>query len=216
MQNDGVSGTEGEVQPPPPSTRQWLIEAAQREISERGFSGVSMRNIANRADVDPSLVRHYFGSKEHLLLAAVHMSLDLDELAAAALRGTPGGTGRRIVKLLLDLCDRPETSPRTLVGFSASLTSPETIAFDTATFLGPLLERVTTAVSPDRPSIRAKLVTAQLLALVISRYLVHDPVLRGTDSQELIRIVGRAVQHDLTAALPWADPQAEPAGAAGW
>jgi AcrR family transcriptional regulator len=200
MQNDEVPDDET-VHHSTPSTRQWLIEAAQREISEHGFSGVSMRNIASRADVDPSLVRHYFGSKQHLLLAAVQMSLDLDEVAAEVLRGRPSGIGRRIVKILLELCGRPETAARTLVGFSASLSSPEVVQLDSSTFLGPLLQRVTIAVSPDCLALRTTLVTSQMLALVIGRYLVRDPVLLGTSHQDLIRIVGRTVQHDLTGPL---------------
>jgi AcrR family transcriptional regulator len=183
------------------STRQWLIEVAQREISERGLTGVSMRSIAARAEVDPSLVRHYFGSKQTLLQQALNVSLDIDELVAEALRGTPTGVGRRTVKILLSLCDDSRTAARTLVGFSVPLSSPESADPDTA-HLRSLFGRIAGRVSPDRHELRTALVTAQMVALVMGRYLVHDPVLADTPQQDLVRIAGRTVQDLLTGPLP--------------
>jgi AcrR family transcriptional regulator len=186
---------------PAQSTRQWLIEVAQREIAERGLTGVSMRSIAARADVDPSLVRHYFGSKQTLLQQALNVSLDTDELVAEALRGTPTGVGRRTVKLLLALCDDPRTSARAVVGFSVPLSSPEATDPDTA-YLRAVFRRIAERIAPDRHELRAALVTAQMTALVMGRYLVHDPELASAPQQDLVRIVGRTVQEYLTGPLP--------------
>jgi AcrR family transcriptional regulator len=202
MQTGDAEGSGTEAQSSAPSTRQWLIEVAQREISEHGYTGVSMRSIAARANVDPSLVRHYFGSKQNLLMQAMHVSLDTEELVAEALRGTPAGVGRRTVKLLLNLCDDERTAARTLVGFSAPLSSPESADLGESTYLSSLFCQIADQVSPDRAELRAAMVTAQMLALVIGRYLVHDPVLAGSSQQDLVRIVGRNVQVLLTGPLP--------------
>lgn len=43
------------------------MQSAERLFAERGFDGVSVRNIANDAKVNSALVRYYFGSKEGLL-----------------------------------------------------------------------------------------------------------------------------------------------------
>ncbi|MDN3259866.1 TetR family transcriptional regulator [Streptomyces sp. CSDS2] len=190
-----------ETPSPVQSTRQWLIEVAQREISERGLAGVSLRSIAARAEVDPSLVRHYFGSKQTLLEHALNISLDLDDLVAEALRGTPAKVGRRTVKLVLGLCDDPRTAARTLVNFSVPLGDPEYARPDTAC-LRPVFQRIAERVAPDRHDLRAALVTAQVTALVMGRYLVHDPVLAAAAPQDLVRVVGRAVQEQLTGPLP--------------
>jgi AcrR family transcriptional regulator len=201
METGETTGDSTEAQMQLPSTRQWLIEVAQREIAERGCTGVSMRSIAARANVDPSLVRHYFGSKQNLLLQATHVSLDADELVAEALRGTPAGIGRRTVKLLLGLCDDPRTAARTLVGFSAPLSVPESAEPKETAYLQPVFRKMTEQVSPDRKELRASLISAQILALVIGRYLVRDPLLAGSSQQELSRIIGRTVQEYLTGPL---------------
>lgn len=197
------------------STRQWLIDVAQREISQHGFTGVSMRSIAAHASVDPSLVRHYFGSKQNLLTQAMNVSLDTEEMIAGALRGSPAGVGRRTVKILLGLCDDERTAARVLVGFSAPLSSPESAAPGSAPYLGAVFLRIADQVSPNRQELRASMVTAQAVALVIGRYLVHDPLLAGSSQQDLVRIVGRTVQDILTGPMPGEDAtvtQVDPAG----
>lgn len=215
MQTGDSTEHSAESQQPVPSTRQWLIEVARREISERGFTGVSMRSITARANVDPSLVRHYFGSKQNLLMQAMNVSLDTEELVAEALRGTPAGVGRRTVRMLLALCDSPGTSARTLVGFSAPLSSPEHTDLGDAAYLGGLFGQIAAQVSPDRPELRASLVTAQMMALIIGRYLVHDPVMAGVGQQDLIRVVGRSVQEFLTGPLPEEDGDDAPGAPGG-
>ncbi|MBV2156571.1 TetR family transcriptional regulator [Kitasatospora sp. SUK 42] len=207
MQTGKAAEHNAEAQTAAASSRQWLIEVTQREIAERGCTGVSMRSIAARAQVDPSLVRHYFGSKQQLLSQAMNVSLDIDELVAEALRGTPAGVGRRTVKLLLDLCDSPATAARTLVGFAAPLSAAEPAGPTEPGEPGgghllPLFRRISEQVSPDQHELRASLVSAQMLALVLGRYLIHDPALTGSSRQDLARIVGRTVQDCLTGPLP--------------
>lgn len=200
-----------EAQAPLPSTRQWLIEVAQREIAERGCTGVSLRSIAARAEVDPSLVRHYFGSKQNLLVQALSVSVDSEELLAEALRGTPAGVGRRTVKIVLGLCDEPRTAARTVVAFSAPLSRPESSDPGETAYLLPLFRKIAEQVSPDLFELRASLVAAQMVALIIGRYLVHDPVLSETSPQDLTRIIGRTVQEYLTGPLPCAVAENETA-----
>jgi AcrR family transcriptional regulator len=202
MQTQDSTKHDGESQQPATSTRQWLIEVARREISERGFTGVSMRSITARADVDPSLVRHYFGSKQNLLAQATNVALDSDELVAEAVRGTAAGVGRRTVKMVLGLCDNAGTSARALVGFAVPLSSPEEGALGDDAYLGGLFRRIAAKVSPDRHELRAALVTTQITALVLGRYLVRDPVLAAAGEQDLVRTVGRTVQDFLTGPLP--------------
>ena len=49
------------------STREVLIQSAEHLFAERGFDGVSVRDIANDAKVNSALVGYYFGSKQGLL-----------------------------------------------------------------------------------------------------------------------------------------------------
>lgn len=49
------------------TSREKLIQSAERLFAERGFDGVSVRDIANEANVNSALVGYYFGGKEGLL-----------------------------------------------------------------------------------------------------------------------------------------------------
>src|SRR3546814_7556111 len=55
-------------------SKQALLEAAQRLFSGRGYTEVSVRDIAADAGINPALVSYYFGSKKALFAMA------LDEL----------------------------------------------------------------------------------------------------------------------------------------
>ncbi len=48
-------------------SREKLIQSAERQFAERGFNGVSVRDIADSAGVNSALVGYYFRSKQGLL-----------------------------------------------------------------------------------------------------------------------------------------------------
>jgi len=181
--------------------RRALIDAAQLEILEHGYHGTSLRGVARRAGVDPSLVRHYFGSKDKLLVQAAQVRVDPVEFAQEALRGAPSSVGRRIVRLMLDFWEDPG-SPKSMVRMVSTLSSPEIADLTRESFVKPFFGTIAASVSPDRPELRAALAASQMMALGFARYVLVEPTLSGTEHQDLVRIVGRSLQQCLTGALP--------------
>jgi AcrR family transcriptional regulator len=55
------------------ATRVRIVEAAEAEFADHGFDGVSVRQIALRADVPVALINYHFGSKEGLYRAIFEM-----------------------------------------------------------------------------------------------------------------------------------------------
>jgi AcrR family transcriptional regulator len=53
------------------ASRQALLEAADALFEERGYDAATVRDIGERAGVDPALIARYFGSKENLYLATL-------------------------------------------------------------------------------------------------------------------------------------------------
>lgn len=53
------------------STRQRLVDAAERLFAERGYEGTSMRTLADVAGTNVAAANYHFGSKEGLLKAVV-------------------------------------------------------------------------------------------------------------------------------------------------
>jgi AcrR family transcriptional regulator len=48
-------------------TRVQILDAGERAFCERGFFGISIRQIAREVGVHPALIGHYFGDKKGLL-----------------------------------------------------------------------------------------------------------------------------------------------------
>lgn len=71
---------------PPPSqtqqttdTRLALLDAAEALFSERGYGGVSTREIVDQAGANIAAIRYHFGSKEGLYKAVLQRALDRSE-----------------------------------------------------------------------------------------------------------------------------------------
>jgi AcrR family transcriptional regulator len=182
-------------------TRRVLLDAARQEIMEHGYHGTSLRGVARRCGVDPSLVRHYFGSKEELLLEAVQVRVDPGQLAAEVLRGAPSGVGRRIVRFMLGFWEDP-TSSKSLVRMVATMHSPKIAELTRDTFVEPFFGTIASEVSPDRAQLRSALAASQMMMLGFTRYVLREPTIVQIEHQDLIRIVGRSVQNYLTGPLP--------------
>src|SRR6202050_5540845 len=75
-----------------------LLDAAERLFAQRGFHGVSLRDITEAAGVDVALVGYHFGSKRALFTAVFERRAEvlnrerlelLEEVRRAAVPGTP-------------------------------------------------------------------------------------------------------------------------------
>lgn len=68
------------------ASREALLEAADSLFDERGYDAATVRDIGERACVDPALIARYFGGKEGLYLATLqqdgrrHMPTDPSQL----------------------------------------------------------------------------------------------------------------------------------------
>ncbi|WP_321829261.1 TetR/AcrR family transcriptional regulator [Thalassovita sp.] len=66
--------------------KQALVQATLDLVAEQGVQAATVRAISERAEVTQGLIRHYFSTKEELILAAYeyHMNALTDQASAAA------------------------------------------------------------------------------------------------------------------------------------
>ncbi|MEQ0557872.1 TetR family transcriptional regulator [Amycolatopsis sp. NEAU-NG30] len=92
------------------TTRRRLIEAALDSFGERGWHGVTVAGIAERAGVSRGAAQHHFPAREDLVVAAVDLlgQAQIDELRAQA-ADLPTGASRieRVVEMVLNLYTGP-------------------------------------------------------------------------------------------------------------
>lgn len=81
--------------------REQLLNAAEELFAEKGFDGTSVRDIAQKADVNLAMISYYFGSKEKLLQVLIeHRMAASSELLDELVKNTIMTPWEKIEKLI--------------------------------------------------------------------------------------------------------------------
>ena len=80
-------------------TRAGILEAARAMFAEHGYEGTTVRAIAERASIDPSMIIRYFGGKDGLFSLASKVELGLPDIDPTA----PVPVGAMLVGHFLEL-----------------------------------------------------------------------------------------------------------------
>jgi AcrR family transcriptional regulator len=159
--------------PPAPDARARILDAAVRELVERGLAAASTNTIARRARVAKGLVFHYFPSKDELVSAAYeHVAVPLADAMLAV----------------------PAPWPRDLFERLHAFTLHKLRVFQH----DPLAYQLVTMIAHDAPpAVRAR-VDAQLAAV---RARAWPRFLEGVDASRLRRGISLADALDTLALL---------------
>ncbi|MFJ2636474.1 MULTISPECIES: TetR family transcriptional regulator [unclassified Streptomyces] len=182
-------------------TRDRILAAAREEFSARGYDKTSVRSIGKAAGVDSALVHHYFGTKEQIFGAAIELSfapaMNIPDLVVA---GGVDGMGERVARLMLRIWENP-VSREPLLAIVRSAVTNETAA---AVFRGLVSRRVLARLAggldvPDA-EFRVQLAAAQLVGIIMLRYIVRVEPMASADPEDIVAMVGPVLQRYLTAA----------------
>ena len=178
-------------------SREIILTAARSSFARHGYDGATIRDIAASAEVDPALVRHYFGSKEHLFVEALQFPVDPAEFVPRLLAPGPDGLGERLVTFFLEAWDAPDGKP--FLALLRSVTQNDQAAEMLRQFIArEVIGRVARSLDVDRPEMRAALAGSHLVGLAIVRYVIRLEPVASADRAELAREVGAAIQRYLT------------------
>jgi AcrR family transcriptional regulator len=167
------------------ASAQRILEAAQAEFGERGLEGTTVRAIAQRAGVDPSLVIQHYGSKSDLFAIAARL---------------PGiSTGDDVAGHLFDVLDvrLSEPPPETRALVRSMLTAPEATSA-MREFLNERVANLAGASDRDDAELRAALTVSSILGLTVARRFLKLDALSAEIPAEQVETVLRPW---LTAAL---------------
>jgi AcrR family transcriptional regulator len=178
------------------ATAQRILDAARAEFGERGLEGTTIRRIAHRANVDPSLVMQHYGSKAALFAIAIRLGeSDPDEVEAH----------------LHDVLDvrLAALPPETKALVRSMLTAPEA-AESMSSFLNERVVNLSRAMGGDDADLRAALTVSSILGLTIARHFLKLDAFASASDADIARV-----------ARPWVttgvDPAAQrEAGREGW
>jgi AcrR family transcriptional regulator len=172
-------------------TKAVILAAARDRFARAGFERATIRAIAADADIDPSMVMRYFGSKNQLFAAAADFDLQIPDLTGSA----PDGLGARLVGHFVDRWERDEAL---VVLLRSSATNDDAAQRMREIFARQLLP-VIAKVNPVAAERRAGLIATQVLGLAMCRYVLELPPVVAMTHEETIAWLGPTVQRYLDA-----------------
>jgi AcrR family transcriptional regulator len=183
-------------------TRERILAGARELFARNGIDKTSIRAVAASAGVDPALVHHYFGTKQQLFAAAIHIPIDPMEVIGP-LRDTPvEELGYKLPSLLLPLWDSEIGS-----GFIATLRSM--LAGSDVSLVRSFLQEVITVEvgsrvdnPPGTGPIRVQFVASQLVGVVMARYILQLDPFKSLPVEQIAATIAPNLQRYLTGDLP--------------
>ena len=169
--------------PPVGASKQRLLAAAGELFAERGYERTTLRDVGERAGVDPALVARHFGGKAGLYLAALKAErgevppadlLDPDRLRAVLTRLGTRGSGP-VLQAVVRAAEAPEVAAAAREELSARLVDP--------------LEARLRADGVDRPRLRAEVAVAAFAGVVLGRGGGALDGLAAAEPEELVELV---------------------------
>jgi len=186
--------------PGPDSARTAVLDAARSLFAEVGFERATIRAIAARADVDPALVHHFFGTKDALLRATLVLPFD-PEAVFSILDEHPGDEGRALVARVLQLWGQPQVREQFTALLRAAVSREAAKVALRELLTRELVRRLAGRVRVENAPLRAGLVASQLAGLGLTRFVVGiEPITAASDAQ-LVAAVGPTIQRYLTGDL---------------
>ncbi|GAA1573519.1 MULTISPECIES: TetR family transcriptional regulator [Kribbella] len=164
-------------------TQERILSAAGRLFAALGYDRTTIRAVAAAAQVDAGLVMHYFGSKEQLFAQATKTETPL----------VTGETPEEVAEQLLGILRQSliEEPIASLAALRSMLTHP-----DAAAEVGNAhAERVkvSKAIPGVDGNLRAAVVSAILIGVVLGRHLVKLDELADADPDEIVELLRPAV-----------------------
>jgi AcrR family transcriptional regulator len=183
------------------SPRDDILRAALFEFGQWGFDGASMRAIAARADTNPALAYHYFGSKERLFREALSYMMRSPESAPVAAIKDPHKAALVIVRVFLDRWDDSGTSMAFAGLLRSALTNEKAAEALRSTIEQQITPQISARSGNQFANRRVALIASTLLGLGLCRYVLRLPGMYDASPNDIARWTVHAITQYLTGPL---------------
>jgi AcrR family transcriptional regulator len=167
-----------------------ILEAMRVTLSQRGYVGTTIREVARRAGVTHGSVMHHFASKEALAIAAVPSTRDLFAIA----HGDPATLPERFAESWVKRLDASAADLLLALIHTASADRQLGVRLYEA-----LRERTVVAFAGSLAGTdvddRLDLVAAQLIGIAFNRYVIRSGPVAEMDVATLTDHIGGLLRH---------------------
>lgn len=170
-------------------TKAAILRAARERFAAQGYERTTIRAVASDAGIDPSMVMRYFGNKAQLFDATLAIDLRLPDLT-----GVPADQlAQALVRHFLERWEGDPADDALLVLMRSAVTNEQAAARMHEIFATQVAPTLAAALGPEAAQ-RAGLVSAQLLGLGLTRYLLRLPAVTALTPDEIERGLAPAIQ----------------------
>lgn len=179
-------------------TRAAILHAARAQFQQHGYDRTSIRAVAAAAEIDPSMVMRYFGSKEGLFAAAAQVDLQLPNLGGVPVRQR----GQALLEHFIRRWEGDLSDDVLVLLLRSAVTDERAAQRLQAVFQEQLVDTLSRMSGPEEALRRAGLIASQVLGVALGRYLLKLPGLADRPPADLIADLAPTVQRYLTGRLP--------------
>ncbi|MGH3586016.1 MAG: TetR family transcriptional regulator [Pseudonocardia sp.] len=183
--------------------REAILASARRRFGERGYNRTTIRGVARDAQVDPSLVIRYYGSKERLFTAATVVDLRLPDVAAIRADAREEVIARHILtSWTTDDSGLLAVLLRSAITHEAAAERLRAVISEQVTPMVRVLSG-----GDAHAEVRAGLLGSHLLGIALARYVLHIPPVAELDDEDLVGLLTATLRRVSSGPLPWHDVQ---------
>ncbi len=175
------------------TTREEILTAARATFAELGFERATIRGIAARSGVDPALVLRYYDSKEQLFQQAIGWPFAVEEVIDQLVDGDPAQLGERLARFIVATWEGEEGEQ--IVALVRAAGAHDEAARALGEFLAHgIIAPVASALGATTTPLRTAVVSAQLLGIVLARYVLRSGPLATARPEEIAAVLAPELQ----------------------
>ena len=174
-------------------TRETILASAQLLFTEQGYDA-SLKEIAAKANVDPALLIHYFGSKQKLFVAAMLPLYKAPAMLPKVFEGDRDQIGARFAMLIQHFLEDGETS-KLLLALIKAASSNKDAAQMLREFIEPaIVQPLGRQLGGTHGQLVASFIGSQVVGLMMTRHIVELSPLAQATPKEIAAALGPIIQ----------------------
>jgi AcrR family transcriptional regulator len=181
--------------PGPTETREAILVAARELFAEKGYDGASIRAIARKAEVDPALVHHFYGSKEGIFVEAMQLPINPAELLPRIADTPDDQLGETLARIFFEIWSDPARRAPIVALVRSAMTNEQAAVMMREFMSATLLRRV--AELRGIPVLRIQAAVGQMIGVVILRYVLQAEPVASAGEDELVELLAPTLQRYL-------------------
>lgn len=185
-------------------TRDVILETAEEMFAERGYRGLSMRELASEAGVSKANLYYHFTNKRELYLHILEQALDTLQLQLTQAAATPGTARERLTRVVdtyFDLLERKRSLihflMRDIGGFEGEVRNLMIERWED--LLRPIEDVIEDGVAsgelrPINPRLTALSVTSMLRSAIALQFLTGNTEINPTLAEHTLDLLFSGIE----------------------